>query len=121
MIGLPLILLPLFAAAFGVALILASANVFFEDTAHLTEVILKALYFLSPILYRRDQLPEWLQEYVIYFNPMFLLVESMRNLFYYGLWPDWTVYGLHLLGCLSLLLIGLWVFKRAEGKFIYYM
>ena len=121
MLALPIILLPLFLVSLGGALVLACANVFFEDTAHLIQVVLRALYFLSPILYRRDQLPEWLQEIVIYLNPMFLLIEFMRDLFYHGTLPELATYSLHLLGCFLVLYIGLYVFKKSEGKFIYYI
>jgi len=119
-LALPLIVLPLFLATVGTSLILSCANVFFEDTAHLTEVVLRALYFLTPILYRRDQLPEWLMDYVV-FNPMFCLVEFMRDLVYYGRFPDWTVYSIHLAGCFLILVVGLHLFKKSQSKFIYYL
>lgn len=117
---LPIVVLPLFFATVGVSLLLAVANVFFEDTQHLTEVAFRALYFLTPILYKRDQLPEWLQEWVI-LNPMFCIVENMRGLWYYGEAPDWTLYWLHFAGCSLLLIFGLWVFRRTENKFIYFI
>lgn len=117
---LPIVLLPLFLLTMGISLLLAVCNIFFEDTQHLIEVALRALYFLSPILYSRDQIPEWLVKYVV-FNPMFLLIEFMRGLIYYGELPDWTLYGIHMAGSFGILLFGLWVFKKVEHKFIYFM
>ena len=118
--AIPLVMIPLFIASVGTSLILASANVFFEDTAHLTEVVLRGLYFLSPILYSRDQLPDWLQDYII-FNPMFCLVEFMRDLVYYGKFPAFSAYAIHFCGCLALLVLGLYVFRKSESKFIYFL
>lgn len=117
---LPLVMLPLFVLTLGISLILASANMFFEDTAHLTEVVLRCLYFLSPILYARDQLPDWLIDWVI-FNPMFLLVEFVRDLVYYGQFPAFTVYFTHLLASFAVLVFGLYVFKKNENKFLYFI
>ena len=119
-LALPLVMVPLFMATVGTSLILASANVFFEDTAHLTEVVLRGLYFLSPILYKREQLPEWLLDYII-FNPMFCLVEFMRDLVYYGQFPEFSTYLFHFLGCTLLLAAGLYVFRKCESKFIYFL
>lgn len=121
LLQLPFILVPLFFATFGIALVLAAANVFFEDIGHLTEVALRATYFLTPILYRRDQLPEWLQEIVIYVNPMFLLVEQMRSIVYHGQNLNLGVYLVHLAGCFLLFLVGLFIFRKVESRFLYYL
>ena len=119
-LGLPLIMLSLFCLSVGVGLILAVANVFFEDVQHLTSIVLRALYFLSPILYGRDQLPEWLVQWVV-FNPMFCLIESMRSMFYYGEMPDMQIYLLNFVGCFAILGLGLWIFRRADDKFQYFL
>lgn len=119
-LAMPIVIVPLFIATVGTSLMLASANVFFEDTAHLTEVVLRGLYFLTPILYSRDQLPEWLMDYII-FNPMFCLVEFMRDIVYYGKLPELSIYLTHFAGCIFLLVFGLYVFRRSESKFIYFL
>lgn len=120
MLLLPIVLVPLFFATMGISLVLAVANVFFEDTQHLTDVVFRALYFLTPILYKREQLPDWLQEYIVY-NPMFYIVEFTRGLWYYGTVPNWSIYFIHLAGTILLLLLGLFVFKKNEDKFVYFM
>lgn len=119
-LAIPLVILPLFFVTMGVALIVAVSNVFFEDTQHLVEVVFKALYFLCPILYSRDLLPAWLQEWVV-LNPLFCLIEFMRDLVYYAKLPDMNVYLINLGGSFLVLLIGLWVFKQADKKFVYFL
>lgn len=118
--ALPIIIVPLFCVSLGVGLLVATSNVFFEDTQHLTEVIFRALYFLCPILYSRELLPLWLHKWVV-LNPMFCLIEFNRGLFYGGTLPDWGTYGINFLGCLAALIVGLWVFRRAEEKFVYFI
>ena len=117
---LPVILLPIFMFTLGVAFILAVLNVFFEDTQHLTTVALQALYFLSPILYPAELLPEWVRGWIV-LNPLFHLVEMMQAIFYHGQAPDWNQYAISCLVGFVTLLIGLWAFKVADKKFVYYI
>ena len=117
----PIVLVPLFLCTMGLAFIFAVSNVFFEDTEHLVGVLLQALYFLSPVLYAREQLPDWVLKYVEVFNPMFIIVELHRSIFYDGLPINWMLYGQSVAIGLVLLAFGIWVFKRAEKKFIYFL
>jgi ABC-type polysaccharide/polyol phosphate export permease len=119
-LALVIVFIPLFFFTVGVSLILAASNVFYEDTQHLTSVLLRAVYFLCPILYDRSMLPEWLVKWVV-INPMFGIIEAMRNIFYYGVLPNQTTYFLNLTGSIFILALGLWVFKKADDKFIYFV
>ena len=98
----------------------AVSNVFFEDTQHLIEVVFRALYFLCPVLYSREQLPGWLQDWVV-LNPMFCIIEFMRGLFYEGALPAVGVYLINFTACLCFLSLGLFVFRKAEQKFVYFL
>ena len=120
MFALPLVLLPLFIVTMGVSLIVSASNVFFEDTQHLTGIVLQAAYFLSPILYARDRLPDWLEQY-IGINPMVGVIESMRLIVYEGALPSFEDYMLNLFGCCIVLVIGLFIFKKSDDKFIYFI
>ena len=117
---LPILLMPMFFVAMGVGLCVAVSNVFFEDTQHLVDVAFRALYFLCPVLYARELLPEWLQHIVV-LNPMFLLVEFNRAIFYGGTLPPMGIFLLNFTGSLLLLAAGLWVFKKTERKFVYHL
>jgi ABC-type polysaccharide/polyol phosphate export permease len=116
----PLAIFPLFCVTVGVSLILATANVFFDDTLHLTEVGMSVLYFLSPIIYYREVLPPWLLKYLV-FNPLFTQIETFRKIFYDGVLPDISVYCTSLIVSLLFLLFGLWIFRSAEDKFLYFV
>ena len=118
--AVPVVLLPLFFMTMGIALLCAVSNVFFEDTQHLVDVVFRAVYFLCPVLYDRTMLPEWLVKWVK-LNPMFGLIEQMRGLFYYGQLPTMTSYMATLVGSLVVLSVGLYVFRKADKKFIYFL
>ncbi len=119
-LAFPLVLIPLFLFTMGVSLVLAAANVFFEDTQHLVNVLLRALYFLCPVLYDRNMLPDWLIPYVV-LNPMFGIIEAMRDIFYFGVLPNPETYLWNLLGGVAALGFGLWLFKKADNKFLYFL
>lgn len=114
------ILIPLFLFSMGISLLLAAANVFYEDTTHLTSVILKALYFLCPILYERSMLPQKLIPLIV-LNPLFGIIEATRSVFYYGTVPSFETFAINLLASVFTLGLGLWVFKKVDDKFLYFI
>lgn len=119
-LALPLVLLPFFCVVIGVSLILATASVFFDDTLHLSEVALQALYFMCPVLYHRDLLPGHVVDYLA-LNPLFLHIEFIRGVFYDGILPDPSAFALNSIASLLILAIGLVIFKRNEDKFLYFV
>jgi len=118
---LPFTLLPLFMISLGFALTLAVCNVFFEDTQHLVGVFLRALYFLSPVIYQTDQMPAWLRPWIKVFNPMYANITIHRDILYIGQMPSFLMYMWTLLISFLVLTFGLWVFEKAEDKFIYHI
>jgi ABC-2 type transport system permease protein len=120
-LAFPITILPLFCVTVGISLILATSNVFFEDTLHISEVALQALYFLSPVLYGREHLPPWLAEILVEANPLFRQIEFIRGVLFAGVLPSPIDYSTNLLLSVIVLLAGLWIFRRAEDKFLYFV
>ncbi len=120
-LAFPVMLLPFLCVVVGVSLILATSNVFFDDTLHLTEVAMSALYFLSPVLYQREMLPAWLVKYLVVLNPLFCEIEFIRVIFYDGVLPDASIFFVNFAGALLVLASGLWIFHRSESKFMYFI
>lgn len=78
------LLLVVFVTA--IAVTFAILNVYYRDLAHLTNVALQLLFFLTPIIYRADSVPsEWhgipLRSIVL-LNPIAVFVESLRGIAY---------------------------------------
>lgn len=119
-LAFPVVLLPLFCIVVGLGLTLSTLNVFFDDTAHLTDVALQALYFLSPILYQRTMVPAGLVQYLI-LNPLFCQIEFMRGLFYDGVLPDPATFLVNFAGSVLILAFGLMIFRKNEDKFLYFV
>lgn len=87
MLGLPpvaatLSLLPTLAmlVVFGwaLAVLFASANVFFNDTQHLAEVGFQLLFFLTPIIYRLEDMKDNPHFWLWKFNPFVYFLTVVR-------------------------------------------
>ncbi len=55
---LPLVILVQTVFTMGLAFFLATANVFYRDTAHILQVLMQAWFFLTPIFYPIEILPQ---------------------------------------------------------------
>jgi ABC-2 type transport system permease protein len=82
---------------------------------------MQAIYFLSPVLYRREDLPQWLVDILVISNPLFNQIEFFRDIFFSGVLPDPKLFAINLASSLVVLALGLWIFKRSEDKFLYFV
>jgi len=91
LVYLPLIVLVEVAFATGVALILSTLNVFYRDTSVIMEVIMQAWFFLTPVFYPVDLLPQWktvwgvvvpVRRLAYILNPMASIIASYRTVLY---------------------------------------
>jgi len=113
--GLPLIMLSQFLMVYGMALAVASINLFFRDLERLVSVFLLLAFYLTPVIYPDSFIPEQYRAY-IYFNPFAPLMIFYHNLFLNGQfsaleWEISTAYGLLFLA------IGYFIFDRLKWKF----
>lgn len=115
---LPIIYTLIFSV--GLGFILAAANVFFKDTAHLYSVVLTAWMFLTPIMYPKDILSDNMQR-VMELNPMYHFVEYFRDVLMYGNIPNLQTNLLCLAFSIGFLIVGIFIFKRVQDKFILYV
>nr|WP_282452917.1 ABC transporter permease [Lysobacter sp. CAU 1642] len=79
--GLPWVMagwLVLLACAAAFAVIAALVCVFVRDVQHLLPLALTAVFFLSPLLYRLESLPEWSHP-AQWFNPAGLSIVALRD------------------------------------------
>ena len=102
----------------GVALFLSALNVFFRDTQVITEVLLLAWFFLTPIFYRLGDIVDvQLARLVRWLNPMASLVDFYRDIFYLGGLPGWDAIIRTLVTALLVLLAGYLFFLRLSPRF----
>jgi ABC-2 type transport system permease protein len=112
--------------ALGLSLILSVVNVYFRDVAHFVAIALQIWFYATPIIYpislveaTRDS-AGWagtLHVADIYqLNPMVGLIESIRDMWYSGTFPDLAPLGYVTVLSLVLLWVGNYVFGRLEVR-----
>jgi ABC-type polysaccharide/polyol phosphate export permease len=62
----------------SLGIILSIANVYFSDTSHLIEVLLMAWFWLTPVLYQFELIPENFQQFVS-LNPMSFIINLYQS------------------------------------------
>lgn len=114
----PLIGLALFAL--GCGFFCAAANVFFRDVSHILQIVLSAWFYVSPIIYSLDFVP---QHYRLYLrlNPMIYELNGFRLAIYYGLLPTKASAALSLGVGVVATCVGYWFFRRTEDSLVYYL
>jgi ABC-type polysaccharide/polyol phosphate export permease len=122
MILLPALIACLVVMTAGLALALSALNVYFRDVQHILGALLLPWFFLTPIFYSLDQLPENVSgnelaiDVLRYGNPLTPLVESVHDVAFFGQWPSagQLVYvGVATAVCAA---VGLLVFRRLEPE-----
>jgi lipopolysaccharide transport system permease protein len=113
---LPLAFIPLFLGTLGLGLVLATLNVFFRDTNFVMGFIFNLLFFLTPIFYPADFVPEHLR-WIITFNPALYLLDPFRHLLYQGV-EDFFISWIKGLGVgVGFVALSLRVWKRKINDF----
>lgn len=75
---IPLLYLFLFLQGYSLALLLAILFVYFRDLRHLLALLLQMLFYMTPIVYTMDMVPEKLIGYT-YFIPHFYIFEGIHR------------------------------------------
>lgn len=117
---LPIALLSLTCFALGIALLLGTFNVFFRDVKYFYEAGLLAWFYATPIFYPAEIIPSKFK-FLLYVNPMYALLESLRAPIYQGTAPGAVVLVSGLGLSMATLAVGWIVFHRFESRFIHYV
>ena len=84
---IPISILILTIFTFGFSLLLSTASVFFTDTLDIYQVLIQALFFLTPIMYPLSILSPELSQFLAW-NPFLILIEMFRTPIYANHLPD---------------------------------
>jgi len=113
--GVPLLFVLQAAIIYGIALTVASCNVFFRDIERLLVLALTVLFFLTPVIYERAMVPPTFQP-LLALNPFSALIVGWRTLLLHGT-VDWNAVQVSAAVAIGAVAIGHAVFHRLQWKF----
>ncbi len=123
---LPILIVIQMIFTLGVALIVATLNVFFRDTGVIMEVVLQAWFFLTPVVYDIRVLPQHklilgydvnVQRLAYILNPIGSIIANYRDILYWGLPPGLDFLLRTAATSVLVLVIGYWLFTHFAPQF----
>jgi len=113
---LPYLIFLMFALVLGLALPISALSVFYYDVRHLLPILLTALFYISPVIYTLDMVPE---EYRLLYllNPLAGLLDLFHMTLYEGVMPSFAYLALFSLQVTVILMVGYVLFGRFKPEF----
>ncbi len=112
----PLVHVVFFLFLFGAGLFLSSLFVYFRDLTQIWEVLIRALFFASPIMYPITIIPDYIMPYYL-LNPVTQFIIIYRDVMVAGRFPSeysiGVAAGFAVLACA----VGSLTFRRLERRF----
>ena len=100
----------------GLTYIMAVLGTFLPDVAEVLRPVIRGMFFVTPILWPPDRLPDslsWIEDY----NPLAYLVNAYRDLILYGTMPGALSTLYFALFSVALFIFGFALFVRLRPKF----
>ena len=117
---IPYIFVCFFMFTLGIGLIISCVSVFVRDVFYIYGILLTIWNYLTPVFWSLTIIPENLQVF-FKFNPLYIYITGVRSIVLVGARPSLTqMASMFLIGIITLA-IGLFVFKKKQDKFIYYV
>lgn len=114
---LPFGILCMIMFCMGMSFILASLMVYFRDTQFLYGVLLTLWTYLTPLFYPESIIPAKFM-IIMKCNPMYHFIRYVRDIIMYANLPSLQAHIICLILAIVPLLIGIFVFKKAQKNFI---
>lgn len=116
-LSIPLLILIQFLLTVGIAFLLATVTVIFRDMTHLVDIVLTFGFFLTPIFYDIEQVPERFR-LVYSLNPLVPLLQGYRQAFSGNGWPNCLSMMILTLAGVGLTMAGWWLFRKFVNRYI---
>jgi lipopolysaccharide transport system permease protein len=110
LLGVPLLVAAQIAVTIGVCLAVAMLNAYFRDMEYIIGVLISMLFWLTPIVYPLEAIPEAYRLYIV-LNPLTYTIAAWRDVFMRNV-IDWDNIGIAWGSALVCLLVGIVIFQR---------
>ena len=116
---LPIVLAPFIVFLLGMSWFVSVLGLYSRDLSQVTGVMMTVMLFLGPILYPFANVPDVIKPYVLWLNPLTIIVEQFRAVLLFGQEPNWPQLGIYSICAILMLAAGIALFKRTRDGFAY--
>jgi lipopolysaccharide transport system permease protein len=120
-ISLPFTIVIFLLVAWPLAIICAIIGTLFRDFSQLLTIALQALWFVSPVFFATDVFINAGIGFLVYYNPIYHLLELIRAPFLYGQFPTLINYGVSIFLMSVLWCIAVYLLSHFEKRIILYL
>ena len=117
---LPFSFVCLFLFTVGMGFILSTIAVFLRDMFYIYGIVLTIWTYLTPIMYDISIINPTLQ-FIMKFNPLYQFINFARSIILYGNCPTIGQFAGCAVSALVIFFLGIFIFKKKQDKFIYYV
>ena len=114
----PIIMLLVFNL--GVGLLLSALYVFFRDMQYLWAVLTQLLLYVSAVFYSIDTFSDHVRNAFL-INPLYLFIRYFRKIVIDSVIPSLGFHVLMAVDTLVVLLLGIWIYRKYDTEFLYYL
>lgn len=116
---LPIALFLVFFFLLGIILFLSITTVYFRDLAHILQIIITGLFYLTPIVYPISIIVDQNLVRLISFNPFYYYIDLFHSIIKNASFPSYQTWivctALSVISCI----VGAYFFQRKESDIIY--
>jgi len=113
----PIIVIMQFVLVLGLSFPLSVLNVYYRDVQFIWGVVVHSGFFLVPIFYTLDMLPENIRQLVM-LNPMAQMIEMAHNITLYGTLPSYQDLSYTIGIIIAIFFGGYFIFKKFEKRVV---
>lgn len=105
-------------SAYGFSLLTAHIGVYFYDLHNILDFSLRFLFYVTPIFWSiNENHPLYKYEYLLRINPMYSILESLRNTLLYGKSPNYPALLVVVFFSLIFIKIGYYLISKYEDEY----
>jgi len=116
-LAFPLVLFAQLVFTLAVTFIVSALNVRFRDLQHIIQNVLTLWFFITPVLYIPNAVPEVARRLYLIANPMAVIINSYQGIFYEHRWPHWRALVFVTLASILLFVLAARVFEARREEF----
>ena len=104
----------------GISYMLSTVTVFLRDVIYIWGILLTILNYFTPIFYSLDILPLYLQN-ILKYNPLYMFINMIREIVLFNTPPTPLYLLTGFLVAFLTMVLGMFIFRKKQDKFIYYI